>query len=440
MRPTFPKISTAILVVLWPAIGAPGADLGAQAIRPFAIDRWNASLVGGYHLERQFQEFEFNERDPFHQEENGYDEEIEIDTEGYVYHPLLLDFDLDLGIELRQNRFETNTGQYDGTTDELFTQYDLSADLLRRRLYGARIRLTKSISDLNSTFFANRLFDSTSQSITWSNKSLARPTSASYARNRRKSTGNYRIDEVRRDLRLRNRLVGGWISNLAEYRVQTLKEETSRQDVLNHKILLEQTLTSRRQNPWQATIGERYYRQTGTVFSQYTSVSLNMISPTWREANLLIDANYLLDRSRDQTSVSRVGQVSLSHRLYDSVRSNLQGSMRDTRIDPGGMTTISVDGNLNYRKKIPVGSFSLGFQGGRQLTDDAFPGRMIEVMDERHEATFLEVIYLDQTDIDISSIVVMDEDGLQTYQEGVDYVVLGDQGLVGIQIIPGGDI
>ena len=157
---------------------------------------------------------------------------------------------------------------------------------------------------------------------------------------------------------------------------------------------------------------------------------------------LTFNANYNLGASElDSNKVSYQGiQTSLSHKLYESLVSKIFYEHNETR-----QATYDDDRNkygmeLNYTKKIPTGKLSLGYSYFREYQKVKSPPTLFRVFRESKLLDDFQITTLNNSNVDLSTVVVRDVTGAIIYHITLDYLLIQTGSYVEIVRVPGGMI
>lgn len=169
-----------------------------------------------------------------------------------------------------------------------------------------------------------------------------------------------------------------------------------------------------------ATLGKALYFTSTYIFA--TDRSTN---PTGK----------IKENSRNQ------GNASLTHKLFDSLRTELHGSVAINNEYDGTENRYSMRGSTTYSKRLAAGSnFSLGINKGYDLIDRKVGSDTTTIRDELHPSAHQgNVIKLVLPGGTLRSVTaVSSRNPIFTYVEGIDYTVNYDLGR--ITVMTGGGV
>lgn len=134
------------------------------------------------------------------------------------------------------------------------------------------------------------------------------------------------------------------------------------------------------------------------------------------------------------------GIFQLEHSLYENLESDIRLRGRSENSDTLDRHEYEIGGNSNYQKMFDFGLISIGLYGDYRWTDRVSEAGTGETINEKHLASFIDPIILEERLINNSRIIVTAEDGF-VYTERVDYEVIRFGGVfTEIRIRPSGRI
>jgi hypothetical protein len=379
-------------------------------------------------------------------ETTEFQEKLSLKTEGDIYHPDLLTYAAALGLGLRQSRFDFDhdVDKGSGTLDE----YGLSGQLLRKQWYPMGFHFDKSEQ------FVPRLFTSTLRSQRESaGGTLALrledwPMHFQYGQDRIIQEGVSARDS---DLFIREGESFRYSLEHDFSEFSNLRFEYGSEDIQQERF---GTLFGRKEQRYNLRhdllFGEEHQHHFDSFFSfldQSGDQDLEQLQ--WQERLRLehsdtFETHYSIafdesERPTLQNDKTRAG-AGFIHRLFQSLVT--RGDMYSSRAHLGeGVNISEEEGRLgfDYQKKNPWGTFFGNYTAGVLDLEQTGGRTTVNRIDERHpfEVTGSLRIQLERTNIDASSIVVMDSSRSKFYS---DYTVSQSSGITEIIIIPGGDI
>jgi hypothetical protein len=391
--------------------------------------------------------------------ETIFQENIGLNTRGYVYHPNLFEFALGGLFGLLQHSFRQDfAGRVtDGSDDGTVLEFDFTGNVLKQKKYPGFVYARRS-QGIEPRLFRSSVETTTDNyGLTWQYLDAKMPTRLQFDYNAVKyhPFAGTAAESDRRNLNLRFDTAYKFsehnvLSFLYEH--QGVKEHTeavtpveldygSDEFTLAHRL----EFGEKRRNRLESELN--YYRQHG---------SLETDRLRWRERLRLQHTDTLRSwyefEARDQTRGSLANlpplaertfrfQGAVEHRLFESLVSQLIGFAQRQDFESGAKIDLwGVEGRLNYQKKNPFGTLRADYMV--HLEQESREGREMraEIRDERQSFRDPDPIVLTNPNIDTGSIVITAEDGITFYQLERDYRLrtVGDR--IEIERIPTGRI
>ncbi|WP_372793246.1 hypothetical protein [Lutibacter sp.] len=148
---------------------------------------------------------------------------------------------------------------------------------------------------------------------------------------------------------------------------------------------------------------------------------------------------YNLINNGDQREKDHNIQTNLSHQLYESLASNILVEYGHQDHDFFKESKLNYQLNLNYSKKLPFKSnLNVNYSYGKyhiQREGDEFS---LQIVNESHVVSDIEIVLLAKPEVDLYSIVVKDVTNTIRYQENIDYILLQSGNFIEIKRVPGG--
>lgn len=424
------------LIVIVFLIGGP-----AYARQNFMIERPKLGLEFSY-------EFEKDERsgpDTDSEDESmTFSERIDVETEGWVYHPALAIYTLRLSPQWEQITEQSGEG---GKTDaNTFLQgYFTEVTLLQFKPYTLRLFANRQMSTLESSFAQRSKSESDIYGSTLMLKYRTLPTFINYSHINTRQTGFFDTDSEKDELTLDMR----YDEHLGDTNLKAAYTDSSRttRDVNVH------TRSQRAgfQNYYKfagdrkITLGSALsYRDTQGDFSDRTgySVSENLL---WsHRKNLSTNYTLMYDKSDAGTLSTELkgAGFNLTHLLYENLTTSINTSASSNKFTGGELRVYSGGIDLNYVRNIPWGRINVTAGLDYKQTDQDIALDYIQVTDEPVVLADGTIALLANEDIDTGSIVVKDNSVPPTiiYIRDADYRVSMIDSAVRISRITGGAI
>ena len=359
-------------------------------------------------------------------------QKLDIRTRGWFYHPALVIFDAGLRPEFRQ-RTQDAGNNLDQDDDDVFFGYFLDTTWLQDKPYTINL------------FTAKDKQDTTSSANNTVSNSVAADVTTETDVNRGRLLLKYPILPTTITVESRETTTDGFFRSVDGD--DTIRLE-SRKETENSKTTLD--IKSREQDrridgsdsstDWFSTFINNTYRPginstlvSGFFFSDRSSKSRDSTT-TRLKSRLRIDhrknfsSHYLArfyqrdeeDFSSDSVSVG----AGLTHLLYENLTTSFNVNATRNKLDDGDLNTDVANLGFRYRRHIPWGRLNMDLAVRERIEDDTRDGTFAQVRDEPHVFVGTSTqIFLDNNNVDNTTIIVTDSTGLITYVPGIDYVV-----------------
>ena len=391
-------------------------------------------------------------------EETIFEENLRLETDGYLYHPNLLEFSLGGLFGLIQQDFEEITATRERTSrdDGSVLEFDLDAQILKKKSYPLTVSAHRRRAYNPRPFLPSLETTTTDYNVIWQYVSEKVPTTFQFQHTDVRLTPLSFGGEAEQDGRQTNTLFrfetaynfNDFNTLSLTYRHESAEEEpfTLRYD--SDEVTLAHRLDFGEGHVHQLDSELNYHDQRGTLDTDRVR---------WRESLELqhsdtLRSRYRLEalertrgsrspdvRSRDERSVYVAG--TLEHQLYESLTSQITGTARFQRLDPDiRIERLGARAGFTYRKKNPWSTLQAGYRAGIQQNERRGEDQRAEIIDESHFFRDPEAIVLQNPNIQTSTIVIRAEDRVTLYQEDRDYTVRDFGNRVEIERIPTGRI
>lgn len=371
-----------------------------------------------------------------------FEEELFLETEGDIYHPNLITFLAGLGVGFSQQEFRSN-GNNNESRGRLIN-YRLNTRFLSKKSYPFSLHLSQTENLITRKFQGPMRSENKTIDVTGRLKIPDWPMFYSWTKSKLQqdaTTAN------KNDLYRRNseRLTYGLRHAFSDRSDLSFKFEDSK--------VLQKGNSSSRADTTNYTLD--HHLRFGEVAQHSLDTYINYMDKTgifinktfdWNETLSLIhlenfrtfySLNFIQNKIGVFVSKSTTITAGFSHLLYESLLTNFSSLVTRTTIDPDvTIKRLENDLDLNYRKKNPWGEL-FGRYSVNVISSDSsgFTGTGV-VIDESHVFNDPFAITLEQTNIDLTTIVVTDSTGFEVYSEGDDYTVMFVSGRVQLDVTP----
>jgi hypothetical protein len=402
------------------------------------------------YFQRRVDEVDSPEAGTVRDTEDRLREELNLETEGFIGHPNLIELNLAVGLRFEQLWLDSDTQDEDETNYENFWEYDVSGLILkeskapltlysRRRQttidrqfggsldntlteHGARLRVRdKTLPSLfqyfhrdqdQTSFQGQTDFDLTQDTVQWQTQFT--PGEGHLL------TWDYTYDNVDQGGSARR-------ANAFE-RHDAIAVHTWRFGPEAHQSDLRQTLL--------------LYKETGDFPLERIRLAESLNLRHSRSFETRYDYTFQQESRTGARQTFQRGSAGFRHQLFESLVTNGDIGLSRLELTEGGFQSDQQFASiaLDYTKAVPYGRLTA--TGALRYTrqEDSDQGEEIQVTDEPHQFSSAGRILLTRRNIILSSIVITDVTGLLIYSEAVDYTVRAVGEAVEIRRILGGAI
>ncbi len=362
--------------------------------------------------------------------------EIEAGTEGWVYHPALAIFDVELRPKWkRQSRQTTATGggptrnQKDEISSVGFT---IDTTFLQYKPYTLNLFANSDRQDFTSSIAPDNVTANDTYRAKLSLDYWDLPTDIEYENKVTDFEGLTNFTTTTNSVRTRTT----HRTDESDSTVRTEYREIDRE---------QETATSSTENIFFSA--SNFYnfsddmRLSSSMFAFDTSTKFSTtgVSDSTTSRNVTVTENLFLDHSRTLSSdylgravyredngndtTTLFGSGRLRHQLYENLETTFLATAQREDINEGDIENYETELNLKYRRRIPWGQVGLTNSYRLRLEDDNTKEGIRDVLDESHVLTGTTLAFLGAENIDTTTIVVTDAAGLVVFTQGPDYIV-----------------
>lgn len=410
-------LPAALLLFLFQASVCAGIASAEYGGRSFYIERPQLGLDLSYDYRTEDQE------GPYVSTKNTTQaliERLDLQTEGWAYHPAFLTYLLELSPEWEQVLEEPEPGA-DTTRRNFLLGYSLDTTFFPYKPVTLRLlgRRQKTVLDSSLAGRSETTSDAYGGSLTMKNRTL--PTTLAYLHTTLDQTGYYDSTEVRdrASLQMRHDEKSNQTDLKALYEAvdrTALRTTTGTENFFGGAF-----------NTWRLAPDQRGMLNSVLSYRWFTSdeyrstgVTLGE-SLTWKHTPNF-STNYTIQYNGDSSQVTSVDTVSgsagFTHLLYENLTTT--GSVRGNYSSQGENIT---GGNLSfsYQRPIPRGTIYASMGQDYSVTTRSAPQTFVSALDEPHVLRSADVTFLDHQNVVLPSIVVTSADRGIVYRLDVDY-------------------
>ncbi len=359
---------------------------------------------------------------------NDFSEQFKIETDGWVYHPALIDFTLGLEptwTQTREDHSTTITSNSNDTDTDLLGYY-FDASVFQYKPYTFHFFARQQDNDVTSSFSRRTNTRTRTYGSDLFLKQRTFPTTIGYVHNESQQSGFYSSsdnwDEIKLNMSLPKK------NNKTELDVSLVDKTQS----TNNSVTDIETLNSALKNRWDFSGDKRrylfsslLYRQTQGSYSNNSGTTFNQ-NLSWEHTKAL-DSNYQVlynkNESGDFNSETMSFGAGLSYDIFDNLRTNFTCGASYSE-SQGGKEQIYRGGiGFDYDKDTPIGIFRLNSYHSYKQRDRKVSEDNIKAINEPHTLNDTDHVYLNQKNVNGSTVVVTDVTGTILYFENQDYTL-----------------
>lgn len=361
-----------------------------------------------------------------------FSEGLSLISRGYLYHPSLLIFDVDLTPTWDQEIQDSNPGK-SSSRQNFYLAYSFNGTLLQDKIITLQLRASNSRSTYSSTLSPTTTSENQVYGATLVYKSRFLPSRLSYMRSEQLQQGFITANEFgeRMSLTSNHRSERSSTVITADYDTRRRESQGLEQNIQNSSLLLSNNL--------QVTEDRRVNLSTSA-----TARSTKSLNQTTRSADLSAALGWQHTQSGDRLQINsnysaryngnwRDGELSetiplsatlsVSHRLYDNLVTSLSGRGGYSRFEGGEETTYGGQLGFSYTRRIPWGNVSLNQGNSYQVTDRTSAQEFTDVPAEEQTLSDLTRSKLSNRNIEPASIRVFKSDMSREYLHPFEFTI-----------------
>jgi hypothetical protein len=386
--------------------------------------------------------------------ETIFEENLGLETEGYIYHPNFLELALAGVFGLTQRDYtETRSGvERSDSEDGDIVEFDLTGRFLKKKMYPGLVYARRS-QELEPRMFAPSI-ETTADNygVIWQYFSPKTPSRVQLNRNVIELVPVGGDEAPGRQENTTAAFETGY--NFSEFNALTfsytrssISEEPYELSYDADDVALAHRLDFGDQHQHRLQSELSYYDQRGTFNIERTQwrelLRLNHTETlrSWYQLEVTdrTQGNILGLEPIDEQSYYLAGTI--EHQLYDSLVSQLYAYLQRQEYASGPeIDRYGAQASFDYRKTNRWGELRSNYRAGLEQQDRRGGFQRIEVLDERRTFQDPEPVVLASANIETGSIFVTAEDRTTYYMRGRDYTVytVGDR--VELRRVPTGEI
>ena len=401
----------------------------AQKDRFFFIQRPKLGLRGYYKLVDEERQNIYNETKTTNEK---FRESMTVATNGWVYHPNLMEFHLSLEPEWQQETFRQNetainpTYSYDKDTSIL--AFDVGTTLLKHKPLSLNIFADRKTGQIDPTNAPDSDIESETYGTQLNFNNSTLPVSVALTHRKIDQTGFYQSNEDRDEAQVRiqhNAKKSVTQLNMLYNNSETTRTTFETIDISSKTMNTELTNAYFITDDNRVRLDSRIYN----MQADYNELDQNnwILSENlyWEHSKNLL-TRYRADYSRREFSSSANEETRLSaaltHHLHDQLTTDLGAAAAFNKFDSGSEDLYKSNLGFLYRRPIDWGSVELGAAYDYGITKRSGTPKIISTDESLTLSTGTET-FLEKENVDLGSIVVTDSAGTTVYTETIDYQI-----------------
>ena len=396
----------------------------------FAIERPDVTSEDTFAREEEVETSAFSDRST---RRDTITQELRIKTKGWIYHPALAVYSVDLRPKLTNRTFES-AGSGKREADVTFFGYTVDATILQYKPYPLTLSSSRSQSDSSSTLSPDTVTEAAFDRARLYLKYDPVPTTVTVERRTTESKSFIDTQHTTAVVRIESEHRNDRSDSLA-----TAEITREGRDVLDSTSTVDRyELTGRNVYAFSDDLrlsSSLAANKTASADRNSTSLYLSE-GLSWKHAKNL-SSRYRLRLGRrtsdNSATTTAAGSVGLTHRLYENLTTSVNTNAATSEFSNGSFRSYGAALSLGYRRRIPWGRIVVNNGYRYQIVDSKIDPVLTQVLDESHVLTGIDTAFLESENVDASSIVVTNAAGLVVYIENVDYVIRVSGASIGIE-------
>lgn len=397
-----------------------------EEIRPFTL----RELSGALDLRFEYEDDrEKGLGQSFQKKQTRFEERLNLKTQGSIYHPNLLKFDLSTSMGLRQELFR---GEFKDNTNTYPYEYSINLNFIQKKPYSFNLFANRSSNPVSRAFFETIDVNSDSYggAFRYQNK-LFPVTLLLLSQSTKEDSRDFKRDRTEKtaDLRISNKLENLLDSEFRYVYKDLIEEIPSKQEVASHDFSLNSRLDY---NKVHGNSNISYLKTSGFLATDQLRINENFYVDHSKTFSTLY--NYNFSRFVTQSFRSNVSQGSFGfrHKLYESLITEIREEISWTGATDFKEFFYGSNASLSYRKKVPGGAFSAGYNFLYRRTDREAEAGIIRIFGERIVLSDAQRTFLVNPNVVLSSVIVKDTFGV-ILTLNIDYRLIPSGNLTEIQ-------
>jgi hypothetical protein len=366
---------------------------------------------------------------PFQRRETRFEERLDLKTRGSLYHPNFLEFHLNTSFGLRQQLFSGELSDHKYTFPY---EYNINLNFLREKPYSFNLFANRSSNPIGRTFFETIDVESDSYGGTFRYQNKLFPmTFLLLNQSTKEDSRDFKRDRTERtaDFRVSNKLEDILGSEFRYVYKDLIEEIPSKQEISSHDFSLNSRLDY---NKVHGNSNISYLKTSGFLPTDQLRVNENFHIDHSKTFSTLYNYNFSRFVTESFRSNVNQGSFGFRHKLYESLITEIREEISWT----GGTDLKEFfhgpSASLSYRKSVPGGALSAGYNFLYRKTDREAEAGIIRIFGERIVLSDAQRTFLANPNVNLSSVIVRDTFGV-LLTLNVDYRLISGGSLTEIQ-------
>ena len=425
------NIRTAVIISIlsWVVLHLSALQVRAQDDRVFFIERPKLGLGGYYKLEDEERQTPNLKTKTTNQK---FRESMALETNGWIYHPDLLDFHLAVEPELQQEIFRQNqvatTPNRSYYRDISLLAFDAGATVLNHKPVSLNIFANRKTGQIDLTNAQDSDITSETLGTRLNFNNVTLPASIAVIHHKLDQSGFYQTVEDRDEVQVNIRHNAG--RSVTRLNMLYNNSETTR-TIFETSDISSKTTGTELTNAYSITDDSRV-RLDSRIYNMRADYN-GIDQKTW-----IVSENLYWSHSRDLLTRYRVDynrnefddfvneetrlSAALTHHYMDRLTTDAGISASISKFDVGSEDLYESNAGVLYHRPIPRGRIQLGAAYNYDVTNRSGTRRIVPAQARLTLSTGTES-FLSKENIDPGSIVVTDITGVVVYTENIDYLV-----------------
>jgi hypothetical protein len=423
------RTTVIIIILLCIAIQTTGSQLYARDNRFFFIQRPKLGVGAYYKLEDETRQIANIQTKSTNQK---FRESMTVETNGWIYHPNLMEFLLSIEPEWQQETFDQSQSTLGA--DQSYRRnasvlaFDVGATMLKHKPLSLNIFANRKTGEIDFTNARDSDIERETYGtrLNFTNPTL--PVFIALIHRQFDQTGFYQSEEERDEAQVRiqhnakksatqlNMLYNNSETTRTTFETINIPVETVNTELTNALFLTDDNRVKLDSQIYNTQADYNGLDQNTWILSE------NLF---WTHSKNLL-TRYRADYNRrefgDSINEETRFSAGLTHHLLDQLTTDLGAAAAFNNFDDGGEDLYKSNIDFLYRHSIPWGTAELGAAYDYGVTKRSGSQKIIP-KDERLTLSTGTETLLDKENVDLSSIVVTDLTKTTIYTENIDYQV-----------------